>query len=300
MRRALLTLAVAVGLLAGTVTATAGDVTGRDGAGDTRAPLLTKAERDALDLVSVRAIGEEGLGVFVVATFRGNVQKLLGRGHLEDGLVAMLLRPKKAGLTPSMLATRGTSRRAVLRRTRSTKVGAVRTGRTIMFYVAGGGYSNVGRVEVRSFASLPIGSSRALAAGPPKLSDEAFKKIANLKSLDKVIAAADSKQLTCQQLETMNKGILFYISALVKDDLLNGKDPNSDRDLAPLQAFQVAIKTRLDEQCRDLPKTAEATFAWSFFGTSTNEVVGKGFFDELSGRKVLSIRIRIPDGRDID
>src|SRR5215211_7742125 len=175
MRRALLTLAAAVGLLVGTVTATAGDVTGRDGAGDTRSPLLTKAERDALDLGSVRAIGEEGLGVFVVATFRGNVQQALGRGHLREGLVAMLLRPKRAGLAPSVLATRGTSRRAVLRRTRSTKVGAVRSGRTIMFYVAGGGYSNVGRVEVRSFASLPLGSSRSLTAGPPTLSQEDFK-----------------------------------------------------------------------------------------------------------------------------
>jgi hypothetical protein len=299
MRRATLVLAAVVGLLVLAVTATAGDVTRRDSAGDTRSALLTQAERDALDLVSVRAIGEEGLGVVVIATFRGNIQKALGRGHLKRGLVAMILRPRNADLAPAMLATRGTSIRAVLRRTRSTQVGAVRSGRTIMFYVAGGGYSNVGRVEVRSFASLPLSSSRALAAGPPTLSDADFKKIANLKSLDKVVAAADAKQLTCQQLESVNAGILVYISALVKDDLRNGKDPNSDRDLAPLQAFQVAIKTRLDEQCRDLPKTPEANFAWTYFGLTKNEIVVRGFFDELSGRKVLSIRMRVED-RDID
>src|SRR5215213_4222604 len=299
MRRAALALAAAVGLLFGTVTATAGDVTGRDKAGDIRSPVLTKAERDALDIVSVRAIGEEGLGVFVIATFRGNVQKALGGGHLKDGLVAMLLRPKKAGLAPAVLATRGTSRRAVLRRTRSTKVGVVRTGRTILFYVAGAGYANVGRVEVRSFASLPVGSSRALAAGPPTLSQEDFKKIATLTTLDKLILAADSHQLTCQQLESVNSALLPVIGSLIRDDIRRGVDPNSDSDLAPLLAAQVAIKTRLDEQCGGLPKTPEADFAWSFFGSSANEIVGKGFFAELSGRKVLSIRIRT-EGRDID
>jgi hypothetical protein len=59
------------------------------------------------------------------------------------------------------------------------------------------------------------------------------------------------------------------------------------------------IAVAVDEQCRGLPKTPEAQFAWSFFGTSTNEVVGRGFFDEPSGRKVLASRIRTP-GRDID
>lgn len=299
MLRGVLVVTVIASLLVGAVAATAGDVTGKDRLGDVNSPRLTKAERDALDVVSVRAIGEEGLGMVAVATFRGNIEKALGRGHLKQGLVAMILRPKNGSQNPAALATRGIALDAVLRKTRSEQVGAVRSGRTIMFFVSGAGYSNVARVEIRTFASLPVGSARRTAAGPPTLSEEEFRKVAKLPNLDQLVVLADSKRLTCEQLERLNKGILFYIHALTEDVLRHGNDPEVDRELARLRGFQAAIKTRLDEQCRDVPKTAEAQFAWSFFGSSKNEVTGKGFFDELSGRKVIAITIRIP-GRDID
>jgi hypothetical protein len=300
MKRGVLALAVAAGLLATAITATAGDVTGRDRVGDVGSAGLTKAERAALDVVSLRAIGEEGLGVVVVATFRGNVEKALGRGHLAQGAVAMILRPKNPALAPAVLATRGTSPDAALRKTRSEQVGAARSGRTIMFFVGGAGYSNVGHVEIRSFGRLPLGSGRAAAAGgPPQLTDAEFKKIANLKAQDELVVLADAGRLTCEQLESVNKGLLFYVAALVGDDFRRGVEPANDRDLQQLQGFQVAIKTRLDDQCGGLPKTVEAQFGWSFFGTSPNEVTGKGVFGELSGRKVIAITIRVP-GHDID
>src|SRR5262245_41264938 len=299
MRRSVVAFAVFAALLVGVVTASAGDGTGMDRIGTSKAPTLTKAERDALDIVSVHVVGEEGLGMMAVVTFRGNIQKALGRGHLKQGLVAMILRPKSAGQNPAALVTRGVTIDAVLRKTRSEQVGAVRNGRTIVFFVGGPGYSNVARVELRTFANVPLASARRTSAGPPTLSEEEFKNISTLDSLDKLITLADSKQLTCEQLEQLNRGALFYIQALTKADFNENIDPLTDKELAPLRDFQVAIKTRLDDQCKNTPKTPEAEFAWSFFGTSKNEVTGKGFFDELSGRKVVSITIRVPD-HDID
>jgi len=292
-------LAVAAGLLAGALPAAAGDVTGKDRVGDVSAPQLTQAERDAMDVVAVRATGDTRLGVVVVETFRGHVERALGRGHLAKGLVAMILRPKSAGASPAVLATSGTAVDAVRRKTRSEQVGVVRSGRTIMFFVGGSGYANVGRVEVRTFRRVPTAARRTSASGPPTLSDAEFKEIATLPNLDKLVELADSKQLTCAQLEHLNAGILFYIQALTKADFREGIEPSADRELIRLQGFQAAIKTRLDDQCRGLPKTPEAEFAWSYFGTSKNEVTGKGHFRDLSGRKVIAIQIRVPD-HDID
>src|SRR5262249_25408900 len=134
MRRGALALAVFAVLLAWAVTATAGDVTGTDKAGDVKAPKLTKAERDAMDIVWVNAIGEEGLGMMAIVTFRGNIRKALGRGNLKQGLVAMLLTPKDRSRTPAVLATRGTAIDSVYRKTRADEVGAVRNGRQIVFF----------------------------------------------------------------------------------------------------------------------------------------------------------------------
>jgi len=252
-----------------------------------------------MDIVSVNAIGEEGLGMMAVVTFRGNIQKALGRGDLKQGLVAMLLPSKNQSHTPAVLATRGTAIDSVFRKTRSEEVGAVRSGRQLSFFIDGDGYSTVANVTIESFANLPVGSVRRTSAGPPTLSDEEFKEISTLHNLDKLVVLADAKQLTCEQLEKLNKGILFYISALTQDDFRRGREPAGDAELKRLVNFQVAIKTRLDDQCGNTPKTPEGEFAWTFFGGSTNEVTGKGSFGELSGRKVIAITIRTP-GRDID
>src|SRR5688572_4620061 len=70
----------------------AGDTSSADPAGDVVATGLTANERRALDIVSVQVTGEEGLGVFVTVTFRGNIQRAIGRGALEEALVAFILR----------------------------------------------------------------------------------------------------------------------------------------------------------------------------------------------------------------
>ena len=75
----------------------AGSVTGSDLAGDVTTQGLTAAERDAIDIVSIKAIGKEGLGVVVTVTFKGNFTGLIGRGHLKDAAAALVLRGKAEG-----------------------------------------------------------------------------------------------------------------------------------------------------------------------------------------------------------
>ena len=70
-----------VGALWLALSGSAADITGSDAAGDVKGKGLTAAERAALDVVSVRWWVRPGLGVFVTATFRGNFEQRVGRGH---------------------------------------------------------------------------------------------------------------------------------------------------------------------------------------------------------------------------
>src|SRR5438552_889253 len=156
-----------------------GDVRGTDPTGDVKAAGLTRSERAALDIRAVRVIGEEGLGVLVDVTFVGNLQALIGRGHLVNAVVGIVLRPKPGGGLPAGLLTRGAelvtrtirvshskkvsfamTQEKNLRRTRSTNVEVVRSGRHVFFSIFGPGLSHVASVEARSFAALPRRGTR--------------------------------------------------------------------------------------------------------------------------------------------
>jgi len=156
------------------LSAAGGDVQGTDPAGDLKTPGLTRAERAALDIRSIRVVGEEGLGAFVTVTFAGNIERALGSGHLKQAVAGMVLRPRSTPATPAGLLARGgelvpltlrisktrtvrvqTTTEETYRKTRSTSVGIVRHGRQLFFFVIGGGFSNVASVSVRTFASLP-------------------------------------------------------------------------------------------------------------------------------------------------
>jgi hypothetical protein len=171
----------ALGVLAGSVTAcvlvlsaAAGDVRGSDPAGDVRAPGLTAAERAALDIRSVRVVGAEGLGAFVTVTFAGNIEQLLGTGHLRQAVAGIVLRPASTRSTPAGLLERGaelvplsvrvsakkvvqarTTTAETYRKTRSTSVGVVRHRNQLFFFIVGSGFSSVAAIDVRTFASLP-------------------------------------------------------------------------------------------------------------------------------------------------
>ncbi len=140
---------------------------------------LTPTERNALRIVSARAVGAEGGGLVVTVTFAGNLEKAIGRGHLKNALVAMILRPKDPQFATADLATEGAGRLGVTsKKTRSSAVGIVRNGKTLTFFVSGPGSSNVGSVVVKAFASAP-GRKPARTTAGTRVSPEQWEQIEN-------------------------------------------------------------------------------------------------------------------------
>jgi hypothetical protein len=117
---------------------------------------LTRGERRALDIASTTVTGKEGMGVLVEVRFKGNVQKLLGRGHLRRAAIALILKPRSRSARPAVLASAGAGfEQRLLRRSRSEKVAAIRDRRTLTFVVSGPGFSRVGAIAVKSLPALP-------------------------------------------------------------------------------------------------------------------------------------------------
>ncbi len=184
--------------------ALAGDVTGRDSFGDVRTPGLTAAERAAIDVVRVEAVGQSNLGVVVTATFRGNFEQLVGRGHLKTALAALVLVPKTGAGSPAGVVTQGPDEGTVLRKARSTKVGAIRDGKTVTFYVVGGGYENVAAVEVRTLAKVPPSTSRRLYQDVPgELSSRVWNDVLRSPT-DRAALAAQVADLSCAELSGLS------------------------------------------------------------------------------------------------
>ena len=215
-----------VGAAALSTVALAGDVTGRDSSGDVRAPGLTAAERAAIDVVRVQAVGQANLGVVVTATFRGNFEQAVGHGHLKTALAALVLVPKPGAGAPAGVVTQGPDDGTVLRQTRSTHVGAVRDGKTVTFYVVGGGYENVAGVEVRTLAKVPP-SGRALAADPPEVSSAEWTDILRSPT-DRAALATQVNDLTCTQLDALRSSLERRLAKIERK--LERKKPGASRD----------------------------------------------------------------------
>lgn len=159
-------LAVASALIASPASAT--DVVARDPVGDLeRVKGLSKRERRALDIVSMRIVGEEGLGLFVTVTFRGNLERSIGHSRLRKAVVTLVLHPRPGTGTDAGLASSGAGMLGKTRReTGSEEVAVVRDRRTLTFLVVGPGFGNV--------ASVEAGSSRRGFAGRARDPARAF------------------------------------------------------------------------------------------------------------------------------
>lgn len=153
-----------------TARARAGTSSRRTKAGDVKATGLTKAERDALDVVSVDVAGQEGIGLFVTVTFKGNFEQAVGRGHLKDAYAALVLVPEKGKGAPAGVITQGAGPLGrVYRHTKSKDVGAVRDGKALTFFVAGPGAGNVATIQVLTRAQAPKGAKRTPAAAAEEI-----------------------------------------------------------------------------------------------------------------------------------
>jgi hypothetical protein len=150
-------------------TASAGVSTTTDPAGDTPRGNLTANERRAIDIKSVTLSGDESLGILATVKFGGNITRAIGRGHLRRARAELILRPASSDVAPARLATKGPGIVGeTVRQTRSRKVGVVRRGRILSFFVFGPGFSNVSTAEVR--VVLP-GNARAVTRGGKPAAD---------------------------------------------------------------------------------------------------------------------------------
>ena len=232
--RVVVTLVVAGALALGTVSAGAhpgGLVTGSDPAGDVTAPGLTPAERDAIDIVSITAIGKEGLGVLVTVTFKGNFAGLIGRGNLKNAAALVVLRGASANASSGVVSLGAGPLGTVLRRTRSAQVGAVRQGRQVMFFVAGPGYSSVASVTAEVLVNPPALGYRTTAGvtgEPPRhIPDDVWALVLNQPPSDMspMIGDAKSTFLSSIQTKTMLGSITGAITFFDRLERTIGADP---------------------------------------------------------------------------
>jgi len=203
-RRLLLAVLIAAGLAVG-VTVVGSTANARRGA-------LTPAERKALRIVSVKAVGEEPTGLVVTATFAGDIEHALGRGNLQHAAVAMVLLPKQAPFVSAGLVTRGAGRVGqTLRSTHSTQVGVLREGRKLIFFIHGPGASQVRAVAVKAFAREPGTSAyritqAALDGAPSLLSQDRWKQYENQIATDQkqvAVAASGLSAAGCDDLDDL-------------------------------------------------------------------------------------------------
>ena len=163
---------------------------------------LTPAERNALRIVSVRALGADSVGMTVTVTFAGNVEQALGRGHLKTAVVAVLLRPKDAKAPIRGVATLGGGAIGQTYALHAKGAGVVRDGRRLFFFVPGSGSSSVAKVDVKAFAANPA-RSRSLQAAAQSPSPDFWHDMVESVTTDEEIVAnvdADAPGSSCDQI----------------------------------------------------------------------------------------------------
>lgn len=285
--------------------ALAGSVSKRDAGGVSKRIAkrfgLTRAERAALDIARIQASGKEGLGVVVEVTFKGNAERRLGRGHLKRAGVAVILRPKSSRVRSTVLATAGAGlKQRLLIRSRSKKVGAVRDGRKLTFFLRGSGFSGVKDIDVKSFASLPKAKRRARSAAllPDSRAEEiaASDLQADLADLEDELDDIDLERLSCAELRELDADLDELAGELrqLQLDLAKGRrglereakraadDPERFADLVEaidelkslekqLRFTREALEELRDEialelrGCGPITEALSAIFAWRLF-----------------------------------
>lgn len=311
-------------------TASAGSATKRDKGGVPGRVVerfdLTRKERRALDIARVQVTGREGFGVFVDVTFKGNIERALGRGHLRRAAVAMILEPKAGNRKAAVLVTQGPARaQRVLRRTRSDRVGVVRDGRHVRFFLAGDGFSGVRAVVVKALPRAP--RPRRARASQEILSDplaelwvDVDDLVADLFRLRVDLRDFNTAPLDCPDLEDLLDDLedsyeeLAILRANLLDDAAEMEDAIENaltvrqrrarrRDLALLREtvalvesvlelvdeLATEVEAILEEECGEGPPPLGLVFAWRFFDPTevfTDDARFTGDGGSISGVRV--------------
>jgi hypothetical protein len=199
-----------------------------------------------VDVVSVQAVGQEGVGVLVTVTFKGNFQAEFGRGHLKNVVAGLILTPQAGKGAPAGVVTTGPGPVGkILRHTRSTQVGAVRNGRKLIFFIAGPGYGGVASVT----AKVAPRGGRFLLRHTAALSDVPLMPVADWKEfletstvMDRAKVSANVEAMTEAQL----RSLLDAIGAvLAKLGALDPSLPQVEDDIAGLTSLRTKVTDEL-------------------------------------------------------
>lgn len=298
--------------------AAAGTVSAMDPAGDVEAKGLSAKERAAVDIKSVTVSGEGSLGMLATVELAGNFTKAIGRGELENAQAELLLQPSSTDADAARLASEGAGIIGrTVRDTASKKVGALRDGHTLTFFIFGAGFSKVASAEVSTFSR---GSRAAAARRQPLVFDEVPSIPTNPAPLscdalkaerDRVKGMIERKK----EYRKLNQKVLDETDELIrkKESTIKrklaklyealGLPTGPGQEIEELKEKRKAIKKFIDEIDNDIDylkgllkgiedRIAEceglgARFLWETFGT--NEVRGVGsFFVQGGGSRSLA------------
>lgn len=199
---------------------------------------LTAAERRAVSIVSVSAVGDESLGLIVTVSFHGNIERYLGQGHLRGGLLALTLTPEFGGQSPVGLVDDGggfasasfpilaghgkrVSIKAgavqvfglerLLRRLTPGQVNVFRTGNHVVFYLGGLGLSKPVSIKAKIFSRSPTGPASS-TAGVRTLTASVWHKVVQTRPTSVASASLAPTQLTVAQLEALRTELVGVMS----------------------------------------------------------------------------------------
>ncbi len=224
-----------------------------------------------MDIVGVREVGADDLGVVATVTFAGNFEHAMGKGHLARAAAAFVLVAEPGKGSSAGLVAQGPGRVGkVYRETASTTVGSFRNGNELTFFISGPGFGNVQSVDVETVASatgLGKRGASAVAAAPPEIRRGTGRSSS---SSARSTTRCSTRMCPTSGASSTPRGA----STTPSTSPAVGLDPGR------LVAFRAKVDG-LRAKCpppdvaeHRPPPAVAATFAWSFFGSNAIGGVG--------------------------
>ena len=197
---------------------------------------LTAPERDAITIRSSSVVADQGFGLVVTVTVRGDIERYLGQGDLERGSLMLILIPRSRRRAPAGIVDEGGGfapepfpvldrsgkhitikggsvdafkPEQVLRVGLGGQATVIRSGNHVVFNIPGGEVQQSGRIEVELFARSPVGP------GQPGM--RTWRKLLRARPAGLVSQNVDPTPPSCDQLTALRTQIL--------DVLVRGLEP---------------------------------------------------------------------------
>lgn len=150
---------------------------------------LSAAEQRAITVASMSLTGDDSVGTYVRVTFRGDVERYLGRGHLRAARLALVLIPAHGGQLSGLVDQGHGAAERVLPFTAARPAGAVRHRHQVTFYLADARLSHFSKIELK-----------VLATGAAHVS---WRQILAARPTTQISLPVNATKLTCSQLTAL-------------------------------------------------------------------------------------------------